>query len=369
MMKIVLAFDKFKGVASSSDLSMAAQSAIREAYPDAQVDFIPCADGGEGTVRALSARGATEVEMSVCGPLPDMRVRAAFSSLGCSAVVEMAAASGLALLSAGRRDVMRATTLGTGELIRHAISRLHAEHITLGIGGTASNDCGMGILLALGFRFLDSEGCELPPCGESLIKVAKVDDTHVPPMHKSATYHLVTDVRNPLCGPDGAAQVYAPQKGATPEQVRQLEEGACHFAKFMPEGVADAPGAGAGGGTAAGLMAFLGARVLPGAEAVLRAYDFDHLIADADLVITGEGRIDASTSFGKVPYAVAKACRTQGVPVAALCGILDGAAPEVFTAVRCVNPAPINLQEALQPDVCLKRVASSTVKIIKTILE
>lgn len=368
-MKIILAFDKFKGVASSAAVGLAAQSAIHAAYPDARVSFIQCADGGDGTVRALSPRGATEVELSVCGPLPDMRTRAAFSFTGRSAVVEMAAASGLALLPEGRRDVMRATSLGTGELILHAIGRLHVEHITLGIGGSASNDCGTGILSALGFRFLDSEGHELPPCGESLIKVAKVDDSRVPPMHKSATYSLVTDVRNPLCGANGAAHVYAPQKGATPEQVIQLEEGARHFATFMPDGVPDAPGAGAGGGTAAGLMAFLGARVLPGAEAVLRACDFDNLIADADLVITGEGRIDASTSFGKVPYAVAKACSKQGVPVVALCGVLCGAAPEAFTAVRCINPAPINIQEALQPDVCLKRVAYSAVKIIKTILE
>lgn len=268
---------------------MAARDAILGVVPDAQVVLIPCADGGEGTMEALSPAHSQRVSVEVCGPLPDMRVNAAYTISHGTAVIEMAAASGLALLADSQRDVMHATTRGTGMLIRHAIAH-GAQRVTLGIGGSATNDCGMGILSALGFRFLDQQGRELAPCGANLAKVARVDADAVPQQVFNTRFDVITDVDNPLCGTHGAAAVYAPQKGASAQQVTLLDEGARHFSQFMPDGVAEAPGAGAAGGVGAGLKAFLNAILHPGADAVLRFLKVDEAIADADLVMTGEGK-------------------------------------------------------------------------------
>lgn len=347
---------------------MAARDAILGVVPDAQVVLIPCADGGEGTMEALSPAHSQRVSVRVCGPLPDMRVNAAYTISHGTAVIEMAAASGLALLADSQRDVMHATTRGTGMLIRHAIAQ-GAQHVTLGIGGSATNDCGMGILSALGFRFLDQQGRELAPCGVNLAKVARVDADAVPQQVRDTQFDVITDVNNPLCGTHGAAAVYAPQKGASAQQVTLLDEGARHFSQFMPQGVAEAPGAGAAGGVGAGLKAFLNAILHPGADAVLRFLKVDEAIADADLVMTGEGKMDASTAHGKLPYAVARLCRKRTVPVVALCGILEGEAPGVFTSVLCINPLPVDMPLALNSEVCLSRVASTTEKLIKTIFK
>ena len=363
-----MAFDKFKGVATSREVAMAARDAILGVVPDAQVVLIPCADGGEGTMEALSPAHSQRVSVEVCGPLPDMRVNAAYTISHGTAVIEMAAASGLALLADSQRDVMHATTRGTGMLIRHAIAH-GAQRVTLGIGGSATNDCGMGILSALGFRFLDQQGLDLAPCGANLAKVVRVDADAVPQQVFNTRFDVITDVDNPLCGTHGAAAVYAPQKGASAQQVTLLDEGARHFSQFMPDGVTEAPGAGAAGGVGAGLKAFLNAILHPGADAVLRFLKVDEAIADADLVMTGEGKIDASTAHGKLPYAVARLCRKRAVPAVALCGILEGEAPGVFTSVLCINPLPVDMPLALNSEVCLSRVASTTEKLIKTIFK
>lgn len=335
---------------------MAARDAILGVDSDAQVVLIPCADGGEGTMEALSPAHSQRVSVEVCGPLPDMHVNAAYTISHGTAVIEMAAASGLALLADSQRDVMHATTRGTGMLISHAIAH-GAQRVTLGIGGSATNDCGMGILSALGFRFLDHQGRELAPCGANLAKVARVDAEDVPQQVLDTRFDVITDVDNPLCGTHGAAAVYAPQKGASPRQVTLLDEGARHFSQFMP------------GGVGAGLKAFLNAILHPGADAVLRFLKVDEAIADADLVMTGEGKMDASTVHGKLPYAVARLCRKCTVPAVALCGILEGEAPDVFTSVLCINPLPVDMPLALNSEVCLSRVASTTEKLIKTIFK
>ncbi|MDO4511424.1 MAG: glycerate kinase [Bacteroidales bacterium] len=362
-MKIVLAFDKFKGVASSRQLAEAARDGILQCIPGAQVVMIPCADGGEGTMEALAHPLAQRMAVEVAGPLPGTTVRAHYALHGTEAVMEMAAASGLALIPDASRDVMRATTLGTGQLMRHAIDH-GARRIVLGIGGSATNDCAMGMLTALGFRFLDAEDRPVEPCGESLGCVAKVDASAVPPEVRATEFAVVTDVDNPLCGPHGAAAVYAPQKGASPQQVALLDAGARQFSALMPAAVPASPGAGAAGGVGAGLMAFLGATLYPGAEAVLRFLHVEDAIADAHLVLTGEGRIDASTAHGKLPYAVARLCRRHGVPAVALCGMLDGSPAEAFTAVHCINPEPVDLPAALQPEVCLQRITLTVKKIL-----
>ena len=362
MQKVVLAFDKFKGVASSKEVAEAARKALLATFADVEVVALPCADGGEGTMEALAPAGARRVEVDVCGPLLDMKVRAAYCIHGDTAVMEMASASGLALLPPEQRDVMHATSLGTGTLIRHAITQ-GAREVVLGIGGSASNDGGMGILQALGFRFFDSEGGELPPCGESLAQVAKVDTFLLMPEARNTRFHIITDVDNPLFGPRGAAAVYGPQKGATPAQVAILGQGLRHFASFMPQGVAHSPGAGAAGGVGAGLKAFLHAELHPGADAVLRFLHAEAHIVDADLVLTGEGKMDASTSCGKLPHAVAKLAASKGVPVVALCGAVEGEPRRDFAAVHCINPEPLDLPRALEKTVCLQRVAQTVNQI------
>ncbi|MGM9870064.1 MAG: glycerate kinase [Sodaliphilus sp.] len=362
MKKVVLAFDKFKGVATSKEVAEAARVALLASFADVEVVVLPCADGGEGTMEALAPAGAKRVEVDVCGPLPDMHIKASYCLHGVTAVMEMASASGLALLKPEQRDVMNATSLGTGMLIRHAITQ-GAREVVLGIGGSASNDGGMGILQALGVRFFDSEGNQLPPCGESLANVAAVDSSHVMPEALRTRFHIITDVDNPLFGPRGAAAVYGPQKGATPAQVAMLDEGLRHFASFMPPGVAHSPGAGAAGGVGAGLKAFLQAELHPGADAVLHFLYAQTHITDADLVLTGEGKIDASTSCGKLPHAVAKLAASNGMPAVALCGMVEGTPPQEFAEVHCINPVPADLPQALEKSVCLQRVAQTVNQI------
>ncbi len=359
-----MAFDKFKGVATSREVAMAARSGILGTMPDAQVAVIPCADGGEGTLEALAPLGAQKVALLVTGPLPDRHVKACYALSGHTAIVEMAAASGLALLPVEQRDVMHTTTLGTGMLLSHAIDH-GARHVVIGIGGSASNDCGTGLLTALGFRFLDHSGQELPPCGESLPRIARVDSSAVPQAVLDTKFDVITDVDNPLCGPQGAAAVYGPQKGASPQQVHLLDEGARRFSTLMPHGVAQMAGAGAAGGVGAGMAAFLNATLYPGADAILRFLNVADAVEGADLVLTGEGRVDASTSHGKLPYAVARLCRRLSVPVVALCGALDGEAPDVFSSVLCINPVPLDLPTALRPEVCLARVAIAAKKALE----
>ncbi len=362
-----MAFDKFKGVATSREVAMAARAAILETVPEATVVAIPCADGGEGTLAALSTPADRIITEDVTGPLSGMRVKAQYALHRHTAIVELASASGLALMPDGRRDVMHATTLGTGMLLMHAISQ-GARHLVMGIGGSASNDCGMGLLSALGFRFLDKDGRELAPCGASLPDVARVDSSRVDKAVLTAQFDVITDVDNPLCGPQGAAAVYAPQKGASAQQVQLLDEGARHFSALMPNGVADVPGAGAAGGVGAGMLAFLNTTLYPGADAILRFLKVEDAIKGADLVMTGEGRIDASTSHGKLPYAVARLCARHHVPVVALCGALDGDAPSAFASVQCINPLPVDMPTALRPDVCLARVTAATKEIIGNII-
>ena len=362
-MKIVLAFDKFKGSATSLELAKAAADAIHAVHPDAETVIFPCADGGDGTLEALMPKGAELIEKEVAAPLLSLpKVKAKYALKGPHAVIELAAASGLALVPEEQRDVMQANTFGTGELMLDAIRR-GAKRITLGIGGSATNDCGMGILAALGFRFYDADGQELPPNGKNLALVAEINKNAVPEQVLSAQIDVITDVKNPLCGPDGAAAVYGPQKGASPQEVAVLDAGCANFARFMADGVADAPGAGAAGGVGAGLLGFLNATLHPGAEAVLKFLHFEEALDGADLVLTGEGKMDATTAQGKLPAAVASLCQKHGVPVVALCGLLEGDAPNVFTAVHCINELPItDLATAMQKEVCLSRLAETVVK-------
>ena len=307
LMKIVIAIDKFKGSATSQQLSQAIGDEISRLCPDAQVVAVPIADGGDGTMRCVKSilgNRATTYSVSVAAPLQHLpQVEAQYIIDGDTAYMDLATASGLALVPDDCRNAMMASTLGTGEMISHAISN-GARHIVLGLGGSATCDGGTGILAALGFKFLDKMGNLLSPCGESLAKISHINSDKVDGKVLNTQFTLLSDVDNPLYGVNGAAYIFAPQKGASPQQVVQLDEGLKHFATLLPPHIAHLPGAGAAGGVTAGMMALLNASIKPGIDTLLQLAHFDDIISDANLIITGEGRIDNQTLHGKAPAGV-----------------------------------------------------------------
>ena len=328
---------------------------IRRRDPEARVCALPVADGGEGTVDAfLGALGGEKVAVPCRDPYG--RPLTAHYGLfpdGKTAVIEMAAAAGLPLVGEDRR-VADATTYGVGQLIAHALKR-GAERILLGLGGSATNDGGCGAAAALGVEFLDAEGKAFVPVGGTLRRIAHIRVDGLLPALRQAEVIAMCDIDNPLCGESGAAAVFAPQKGADAATVRMLDEGLAHLAavieKDLGRSLLTLPGGGAAGGFGAGSVAFLGARLQMGIEAVLDLTDFDRLAADAYLVITGEGRLDSQSLRGKVVVGVARRARALGVPVVALVGSSETDIAAAYdagvTAVFPINPAPTTLSEAL----------------------
>lgn len=326
-MKIVLAFDSFKGSLGAAEACRIAADALAEIKPDAELIPIPLADGGEGTAAALlTAQPGEWISVPATGPLPSMCVDAGFAwfPFDKTAVVETASASGLTLLRTDQRNPMLTSTMGTGELIR-AAAEYGAQRILLAAGGSATVDGGMGAAHALGWRFIDAKGAALAPRGAALSQIARM----VPPQPRPALppIEVLADVRNPLLGAHGAARVFGPQKGASPDQVEKLELGLLHLAgaiqsELMLE-LGDVSGGGAAGGLAAGAMAFFGARILSGIDVVMRETNFDTALAGADWVLTGEGRFDATSLAGKVVSGVAVQARQAGVKVAVLAGRID----------------------------------------------
>lgn len=324
-MKIVVAPNSFKGSLSASQAAAAIAQGVRQALPDAEVVEIPVADGGEGTVDALvSARQGTYREVEVEGPLGDP-VRANYGLIdeGRTGVVELASASGLTLIPSERRDPRRASTYGFGQLLE-AARRQGVASIIAGIGGSATNDGGAGMAHALGYRLLDAAGQDLPRGGAALAHLDRIDPSGFDPAWRSVSVMVACDVTNPLTGPGGASYVYGPQKGAGPDAVRELDKALSHLADVIEHDlgrqVADIPGAGAAGGTGAGLVAFLDARLVPGAPLVVDASGFDQALRGAGLVITGEGRVDGQTAFGKAPGEVARRAKAAGIPTLLLAG-------------------------------------------------
>jgi glycerate kinase len=286
---------------------------------------MPIADGGEGTVHALvQASQGRLVRSRVTGPLGDP-VEATWGLLGGgdTAVIEMAAASGLPLIPRDQRDPTRTSTYGTGELIRHAVEH-GARRLIVGIGGSATNDGGAGMAQALGVRLLDESGAELPPGGAALARLASIDVSGLEPRLQEITVEVACDVRNPLTGPNGASHVYGPQKGATSDVVETLDAALNHFASLIErdvgKDVAEVPGSGAAGGLGAGLMAFLGASLKPGIDIVFSALRVEERLRGASLVFTGEGRLDSQDVYGKGPMAIAQLARRMGIPTIAVVG-------------------------------------------------
>ena len=333
-MKIVFAPDKFKMCMKSSTVRRVLQKAFRNVFPDAELVSVPVADGGEGMTRALANALHGEIhKVKVTGP-DGSPVEAEFALInnGFTAVFEMASASGLYLVNPIKRNPMTATTYGTGEVIR-AILELGVRDILVGLGGSATVDGGAGMAQALGYSLLDPRGRELPRGGGSLHMLSRIAIAGADPRLQETRITTACDVRNPLSGPLGAAQVFGPQKGATPDMVAQLDHNLRHLftvwerqSMLLPK---EMPGDGAAGGLGAGLRAFCGAQPKPGAELILDAIEFRRRIAGADLVVTGEGRTDSQTAEGKLCSAVAEAAHKENIPVMLLSGAVEGTPEEI----------------------------------------
>ena len=333
-MQIVIAADAFKGSNTSLEAGEALQRGFAKVFPQAGFQVVCVADGGEGTVDAvLQAAGGSLQRLEVCGPL-GLPVPAFWGLLaGGRAVIEMAAASGLPLLRPEQYDPLRTTTYGTGQLLRAALDA-GAKQIMLGIGGSATNDGGAGMAQALGARFLDRHGREIERGGGGLEALANIDVSGMEPRLRDVEIQVACDVRNPLLGQFGASAVFGPQKGADAQTVRRLDANLAHLAEVVRRelggNLENEAGAGAAGGLGFGLLAFCGGRLLSGIETLLRIIEFDKILAGADLVLTGEGRLDGQSIYGKVPLGIAKWARKAGKPVVAIAGELGAEAHAVF---------------------------------------
>ncbi|GAB7059713.1 glycerate kinase [Streptomyces mexicanus] len=331
--RVLIAADKFKGSLTAVQVAERVTAGLRRVVPDVEIEALPVADGGDGTVDAAVAAGFERREVRVAGPLGD-EVTAAFALRGSTAVVEMAEASGLQRLPAGVFAPLTASTYGSGELLRAALDA-GARTIVFGVGGSATTDGGAGMLSALGARFLTADGAPIPPGGGGLADLAHADLSGLDPRLSSVEFVLASDVDNPLTGPKGAPAVYGPQKGASPQDVETLDAALTHYAKVLEGAIgaraaeyAASPGAGAAGGIGYGAL-ILGARFRAGIEVMLDVLGFAPALRWADLVITGEGSLDEQTLHGKAPAGVAAAARAEGREVVAVCGRL-ALAPEAL---------------------------------------
>lgn len=356
-MKIVIAPDSWKESLSALEVATAIEDGFRQIFPDAEVVKIPMADGGEGTVEAMVA--ATQgriVTLSVTGPLGEP-VEAFYGLSGDEkqAFIEMAAASGLESVPTARRDPRITTSWGTGELIRHALDA-GVWHIIIGLGGSATNDGGAGMVQALGAGLLDAQGEQIAGGGEALSQLERIDTRRLDPRLAECRIEVACDVTNPLTGEEGATAVFGPQKGATPDMVRQLDEALTHYGKIierdLDKSVLTLKGGGAAGGMGVALYAFCGAELRQGVEIVTEALSLDAAVRHADLVITGEGRIDSQTIHGKVPIGVARVAKRYDIPVIGIAGSLTKDVGVVYDhgldAIFSVIPRICTLDEALE---------------------
>ncbi len=356
-MKLIFAPDSFKESLTALEICEILERVTARHFPDAETICIPVADGGEGTVDALlRAMDGRRIRTQVTGPLfePEAAQWGLLSD-GVTAVMEMAQASGLSYVPLPQRDPRRTTSLGTGEMIAEAL-RQGVRKILIGIGGSATNDGGIGMLQALGAVFTDAAGQPVPPVGGALASVAKADFSGLLPELRHTEITVICDVTNPLLGENGATWIYGPQKGATPEICEELETGMAHFAQVAAAAagrdIASFPGAGAAGGLGAALGGVLGAQLRSGIDAVLDAVDFSAKLEGVSLAVTGEGRIDGqSVCFGKVPVGVAKRCAQRGIPTVAIVGGIGEGAEGLFqlceSTIQTTVSGPMSLQAAM----------------------
>jgi len=357
MKKIVIAPDSFKGSMSAKEVCDAVERGIKHVLPDVEIVKIPMADGGEGTVETLVEATAGEiVKINVLDPLG--REKESYFGIlgdGQTAVIEMALASGLPMVPPDKRNPLFTTTYGTGQLIKAALDR-GCRELIIGIGGSATNDGGVGMAQALGAKFLDKNGEEIGFGGGSLARLDRIELESLDPRIKDAIFKVACDVDNPLCGPKGASDVFGPQKGANPEMVQLLDKNLAHLAQIISRDVGinvkDEPGAGAAGGLGAGLMAFCQAKLQRGIELVIAATNLEEKVKGADLVITGEGQMDFQTAHGKTPFGVAQIAKKYNIPVIALVGSIGTGVDVLYErgidSIFSIVEGPMSLEECMK---------------------
>ena len=373
MKKVVLAFDSFKGSVSSKEITQTLQRAISSEWEDIDVVSFPIADGGEGTVEILAdALGAESVCCTVHDPLMrSINARYAIVYDQHLAIMEMASAAGLPLLSEKERNPMFTSTYGVGEMVLDAVQK-GCTHILLGLGGSATNDAGTGMLAAMGVSFLDKEGRTVDPCGKTLKSIDKIDTTSMFSSLKNISFTIICDVDNPFCGENGAAYVFAPQKGASSDEVRELDEGLCHYRELIlrqfGKDINLQAGAGAAGGMAGGLLPFLNVKLMPGSPTVLRLLGFENVIKEASLVVTGEGKVDRQTCMGKALQGILDLSKKHQIPVVAIGGAVE-AVDELnkrgFTAVFSIQSGPVSLDKSMNKEYTLAHLSQTVNQILR----
>lgn len=373
MQKIIIAIDSYKGCLSSTEVEQAAEEGILNVFPSCQIICLPVADGGEGVLNILlKATEGTYIDAKAHDPL--MRIRQASYGIlgdGKTAAIEMARINGLPLLSEKERNPMKTSTYGTGELILDALQKGFREFL-IGIGGSATNDAGMGMLQALGYRFYNNKGQLLDGQGDQLVHVAHIDTSNASPLLHEAKFTVACDVSNPFYGPQGAAYIFAPQKGASADEVRLLDTGLQHFAGIIHSvtgmSIDTLSGAGAAGGLGGCLAAFLHATLKPGIDMILDILKLDAQLAEANLVITGEGHSDRQTLMGKVPMGVLKRAKAAGVPTLLISGgteDIDMLNEAGFLAVFSTTPSPLSLEQAMKPDAARRNIRETIAQICR----
>ncbi|AWD70440.1 MULTISPECIES: glycerate kinase family protein [Acinetobacter] len=375
MHTFVLAPDSFKESMSAEQACQAMQRGVLQVFPDACCIAVPMADGGEGTVeallRSLDGQGIT---CMVTGPLVTQQVSTYFAIVdyGRTAVLEMAKANGIHLLAAEQRNPMLTSTYGTGEMIKQALDR-GIEKIIIGLGGSVTNDGGAGMAQALGVQFFNSTGEAIQVCGGNLDQINQIDISQLDARLKNTEILIASDVNNPLCGPNGASAIFGPQKGATPEMVQQLDRNLNHYANLVEASlgisIKNVAGSGAAGGLGFGLMAFADAKLQSGVELIIEQSRLAEKIAQADYVLTGEGKIDSQTALGKTPFGVAQVAQQFNKPVLAFAGLVGEGIESLFDAgfsqIVGINPPDCSLEEALKNgEVNLEKAVSKTIKNI-----
>lgn len=365
--RIILAFDKFKGSLSSEQVARAFKQGWQSVVPDSDIVTVPIADGGDGLLQSLATALGASTRSDVAHDPLGRSISTHYATSGDMAIIEMAQVSGVALLEAEERNPMLTSSYGLGEVMLDALDR-GARHMILGIGGSATNDCGMGMLEALGYRFYDSEGEVLEASGDAMCRVARIDVANVDARLFECEIVVASDVDNVLYGERGAAWVYAKQKGATPVMIDALDRGMRSFAEVVGGDYHNRPGAGAAGGVGYALMALLGATLKPGIELVLGTVDFDALLDDAQLVVTGEGRIDRQTLMGKGPAGVLRRARSKGVPVIALGGRVEWCEElesSGFERIYEATPEGMPLEEAMQQKTAQQNICHTAMRIAR----
>ena len=373
-MKVVVAIDSFKGSLSSIEAGQAVKAGVLAAHPDANVIIKPLADGGEGTTDAfIEGLGGQRIDLTVTGPMGSpVSCYYGYLEKDKTAIIEMASASGITLVPAHQKNPLTASTHGVGEMILHALEK-GCRHFIIGIGGSATNDAGIGMLKALGYSFLDEQGLDVGEGAQALGKVASIDAKNRHPLLDDCQFRIACDVTNPLCGENGATYIYGPQKGVTEAQKESLDQDMAHFADVTETTLNCAyknyPGAGAAGGLGFAFLSYLHASLSPGVELILDAINLSDALNDADIVVTGEGQLDRQTAMGKAPVGVAKLAKAHGAKVLAFSGSVTKEAvacnqagiDAFFPILRRI----VTLEEAMDPSTARSNMTASVEQVFR----